>query len=284
MPYGRRAYRRKNYFGGNRRNYRRNFTRVPSKKIPFTQRKALSRAVAIEVAKGRENKYAAWVQRPTNIPAIIGLTQIVNVMRVIPNIPQGLGEYAQRVGNQITPKSLIIQGWCTLDMTNEDRDYDRVAVKIFCGFPKQFPLYDNATAAISASPLANWSYSIMDTGVGPGPYDGTLNAFQAPVNRDIFTVKSQRSFTLMRPRIYDAITATTDFARSTSGSFKFFKMKIAVPHSMRYGVGTDQQPSNFAPMVMAGYTLLNGATPAPPATGPQQVTISYTARLSYEDA
>ena len=46
----------------------------------------------------------------------------------------------------------------------------------------------------------------------------------------------------------------------------------------------DALPKNFSPTLLAGYTLLNGALPGNPATSPKQVTISYTTRLSYEDA
>lgn len=284
MPYGKSKYGRKNYPRGNRGYKRRNFTRVPAKKIPFSQKKALTRAVAIEVAKGRENKYGAWVQRPTTIPAIIGKNQVLNIQRVLPYISQGIGEYGNRVGNKINPKSMVISGWCTLDMTDETTDYDRVAVRIMVGFPKRYPLYEDAEQAVTAAPLDNWTYKILDYGNGPGAFEGTLSSFQAPHNVDVWTMKAERKFTLMRPRIWDSITATSDFARSTAGSFKFFKMKIPVPHQMEFGQATDIQPKNFAPTLLCGYTLLNGALPGDPTTAPKQVTISYTTRLSYEDA
>lgn len=267
-----------------RRGTRRNFTRVPTKKVSFAYKKAIKRTIANEVAKGRENKYAARVVRPTTIPAAIAQNQTLNVFPVMPEIAQGTGEYANRIGNKVTPKYMEIRGWCTLDMTDENKDYDRVAMRIMVGFVKQYPLYEDSTLAVSGSPLSNWSYRLLDGGAAPQAFTGTLDSYQAPVNRDVFTLKAQRRFTLMRPRIWDSIAATDDFARSSAGSYKFFHIKVKCPKVLNYAQASDARPRNFAPVLLAGYSLLNGAVPGNPSTSPKQVTISYTTRLSYEDA
>lgn len=268
----------------NVRRAKRNFTRVPAKKVPFSYKKAIARTIATEVAKGRENKYAARVVRPTTIPAAIAQNQTLNVFPVMPEIAQGTAEYANRVGNKITPKFMEIRGWCTLDMTDDNNDYDRVAMRIMVGFVKQYPLYEDATLAVSGSPLSNWSYRLLDGGTAPQAFTGTLDSFQAPVNHDVFTLKAERRFTLMRPRIWDAIAATDDFARSSAGSYKFFHIKVKCPKVIQYAQASDARPRNFAPVLLAGYSLLNGANPGNPSTSSKQVTISYTTRFSYEDA
>jgi len=284
MPYVRRNYQRKKYAGGNRRTGGRNFTRPRAKKVPYKYKTAIKRTVASIVAKGRENKYAAFAARPTTIPAVIGKNQVVNVMRVLPPISQGVGEYSNRVGNKITPKYMEIRGWCTLDMTDSDKDYDRVAVRIFVGFPKQFPLHQDSKTAIQNQPLDNWSYRLIDSGTGPGAFNGDLTSYQSPLNSDVWTSKAERRFTLMRPRIWDAPLTGDDFARSTAGSYKFFKMRIKCPPTLCYAQNADNLPKNFDPTLLAGYSLLNGSAPGDPTTAPKQVTISYTTRLSYEDA
>ncbi len=271
-------------FGRGRRRATRTFTRPARKKVPYKYKTAIKRTVASIVSKGRENKYAAWVQRPTTIPAVIGTNQIVNVLRVLPKISQGVGEYANRVGNKITPKYMEIRGWCTLDMTNENTDYDRVAMRIMVGFPKQFHIYNEAYDQLTSSPLDNWSYRILDGGSGPTAFNGDLTSFQAPINHDVWTSKAERRFTLMRPRVFDAVTATSDFARSTAGSYKFFRMRIKLPSVFNYAQSASDVPTNFSPTLLAGYSLLNGSLPGNPTTAPKQVSISYTTRLTYEDA
>lgn len=266
------------------RRARRNFTRVPAKKVSFAYKKAIKRTIATEVAKGRENKYAARVVRPTTIPAAIAQNQTLNVFPIMPEISQGTGEYGNRIGNKVTPKYMNIRGWCTLDMTDANKDYDRVAMRIMVGFVKQYPLFEDATLAVSGSPLNNWSYRLLDAGSAPAAFTGTLDSYQAPVNRDVFTCKAQRRFTLMRPRIWDAPLTGDDFARSTAGSYKFFSIKVKCPKVLNYAQASDARPRNFAPVLLAGYTLLNGQSPGNPTTSPKQVTISYTTRLSYEDA
>lgn len=282
MPYARR--RTKSTYRRSARRSTRAFTRPARKKVPYKYKNAIKRTVASIVAKGRENKYAAYVQRPTTIPAAIGTTQYLNVMRVLPKISQGIGEYANRVGNKITPKSMEIRGWCTLDMTDANKDYDRVAMRIMVGFPKQYPLYVDSVNALVTSPLDNWSYRLMDGGNGPTSFNGDLSSFQAPINHDVWTSKAERRFTLMRPRIWDAPLTGDDFARSTAGSYKFFKIRLKLPSVLNYAQGADDVPKNWSPTLLAGYTLLNGNLPGNPSTAPRQVTISYTTRLSYEDA
>lgn len=268
----------------NFRRAKRNFTRVPAKKVPVAYKKAIARTIATEVAKGRENKYAARVVRPTTIPAGIAQTQTLNLFPVLPQIAQGTGEYGARVGNKISPKYMEIRGWCTLDMTDADKDYDRVAMRIMVGFVKQYPIYYDASNAVVGNPLGNWSYRILDGGAAPQAFTGTLDSFQAPVNHDVFTLKAERRFTLMRPRIWDAPLTGDDFARSTAGSYKFFRIKVKCPKVLNYAQASDDTPKNFAPVLLAGYTLLNGANPGDPSFSSKQVTISYTTRLSYEDA
>ena len=128
----------------------------------------------------------------------------MNVFPVFPEIGQGIGEYGARIGNKIQPKYMHIRGWCTLDMTDANKDYDRVAMRIMVGFVKQYPLYEDADAVVNGSPLDNWSYRLLDGGVSPQAFTGSLDSFQSPVNRDVFTLKGERKFTLMRPRIWDA--------------------------------------------------------------------------------
>ena len=232
-----------------------------------------------------ENKTAAVVFRPTNIPAVIGTIQSLNVCPVMPNVSQGVSYYGQRVGNKISPKWCTIQGWLTLDLNSEDQDYDRIAVRMILGFPKKPHLYPDAIDKIQSSPADNWSYNILDAATSPTQFNGTLSAWQYPVNRRNFTVKAERKFTMSRPRIFDAITATTDFARNSTGSYKFFKMRVKCPPTLVYDTGASLRPNNFDPVLMVGYTLLNGAVPpAPDAAAPKPVTLSFTSRLSYEDA
>lgn len=224
MPF-RDGYPKRNRYRGGRRT-RRPFSRVPAKKVSFAYKKSIKRAIALEVAKGRENKYAGYVVKPTNIPGAIGLTQTVNIFEVMPKIDQGPGCYNARIGNQISPKYLDIRGWCTLDMTDANKDYDRVGIRLMVGFVKQYPLAIDALNVVSGSPLNNWSYRILKGTAAPQGFLGSLDDYQSPVNTDAFCLKAERRFTLMRPRIWDAPLTGDDFARSTAGSFKFFHIRV----------------------------------------------------------
>lgn len=89
---------------------------------------------------------------------------------------------------------------------------------------------------------------------------------------------------LSRPRFYDAPLVGNDAYRRSVNSVRFFTMKIKCPKTLLY-TDLGVQPTNFSPVLCAGYTLLNGASPPiPSATAPKPVTISFTSRFVYEDA
>lgn len=247
--------------------------------------KNIQEYVKKEIHKNLENKDIAKIQEPTQITAVIGTNQAENVFRFFPRISRGTDKHS-RVGDKITPRFCQIKGYVTLDLNDTNQDYDRVAVRIICGFPKRYPLAGEALADIDVAPLDNWTNYLMNYGTVMESYDGTLRAVQAPVNRKEFTVKGQRTIFLSRPRFYDAPLVGNDAFRNSAKSVKFFSMKIKCPKTINYYDENDSTNSTtFEPLLLAGYSLLNGATPAAPGpAAPKPVTISFTTRLVYEDA
>lgn len=283
MPY---AGKRKRFAARSRFARKRAYTRPPAKKVSFRYRKALTKIVDKRIHRNVENKYAAFEQRPTNIPAYIGSIQATNLTQVVPPIALGVNGNA-RVGRKVTPRYLEIKGWVTLDMNDTAQDYDRVAVRLMLVTPKQFPLYPDAIQQISSSPGVNWTDQMMDYGTSVGPYLGTLGALQSRCNKGVVTVHAQRFLTLSRPRFYDAPLTGSDSFRYSGNSTRFFKIKVRCPKVFKYKTITenDLYPQNFNPVLCTGYSLLNGATPGiPDPTAPRPVTLSYTSRLVYEDA
>lgn len=248
--------------------------------------KNIQEYVKKEIHKNIENKDIAKIQAPTQIPAVIGTSQSENVFRFFPRISRGTDKHS-RIGDKISPRFCQIKGYVTLDLNDvSEQDYDRVAVRIIAGFPKRYPLAGEALDDIANEPLANWTNYLMNYGTVMESYDGTLRSVQAPVNRKEFTVKGQRTIFLSRPRFYDAPLVGNDSFRYSGNSVKFFSMKIKCPKTINYYDENDSTNSTtFEPVLLAGYSLLNGATPAAPGpAAPKPVTISFTTRLVYEDA
>lgn len=283
MPYVRRNYKPR----ARGRGYKRKpYTARRNAKMPVKYRKAISTIVDRRIHRNIENKYAAFEQRPTQIPAYIGSIQGANLTRIIPSIPLGVNANA-RTGRKITPKYLEIKGWVTLDMNDTNQDYDRVVVRMMLVTPKQYPLYPDALQQITSAPGVNWTNQMMDYGTSVDGYIGTLSALQARPNVSVVKVHAQRFMTLTRPRFYDAPLVGSDAFRYSGNSTKFFKIKVRLPKVFHYRTitGNDLYPMNFDPVLCTGYSLLNGATPGiPDPTAPTPVTLSYTARFSYEDA
>lgn len=255
-------------------------------KRPAKPAKAIQSYVKKQIHLNLENKYAAVTVLPTQIPAYIGSNANAgNIFTIMPSITRGT-EPDQRVGAKITPRYLIIKGYLTLDMNDTTQDYDRICVRLIVGFSKRNPRSTDALQKILDSPDANWTNKIIKNGSIDSPFDGTLQALQSPVNRTVFTVKGQRFLTMSRPRFYDAPLVGSDSFRYSGNSTRFFTMKIKCPKTVHYDIeGNSGYPEDFSPVLMAGYSLLNGASPGlPSATIPKPVTISYTTRFSYEDA
>lgn len=255
-------------------------TNKPRTKAPS---QAIKQYVKKEINRNVENKVAIKYQDPIQIPAVIGTIQTDNVMRCFPRTFRGTAS-DNRIGNSIIPLYFEIKGYVTLDLNDQSQDYDKVCVRLICGFDKRFPLAGEALENM-ADPLDNWTYRIIDNGNQMRQFDGTLRALQSPVNRKEFTVKGQRYIRLTRPRFYDAPLVGNDAFRYSGNAVKFFKMKIKCPKAVVYHDEHDTTNStNFEPVLLAGYTLLNGATPpSPDAAAPKPVSISFTSRLIYQD-
>ena len=284
MPYARRRYAASR--GRGRVARRKPFTARRTSKVPVRYRKAITSAVSKQIHLNAENKYAAYIQRPTQIKPVIGDIQAVNLFRVVPAIPKGT-DVNERVGNKVTPRWLSIRGYVQLDMNGLDADYDRLQVRMILGFPKRYPLYPTAVQQITSAPGVNWTNILMDFGTGMSKFAGTLDSLQAPVNRGAFTVKAQKYIRLTRPRFYDAALVGSDSFRYSGNSVKFFHIKVKCPKTFVYEsvANNDLYPTNFDPVLCVGYTLLNGQTPpAPDQTAPAPLTVSFTSRLHYEDA
>lgn len=283
MPYGKgRNVRARSRVGRTRA---KPFTTRRNAKMPVKFRKAITTVVDRQIHRKMENKYTAFTQAPTTIPAVIGDFQIANVLSIMPSIGRGAG-VSQRVGNKISPRYMEIRGWLTLDLNDTNQDYDRVCVRMILGRPKKYPLYTQAASEVTGSPYANWSSELINYGATSARFSGTLEALQSPVNTGVFTVMAERRMTITRPRFYDAPLVGSDSFRYAGNSTRFFKIRVKTPQSFVYRTpeGNDPFPNNFMPVLLAGYTLLNGSTPAEPDVAPKPVTISYTTRLTYEDA
>jgi hypothetical protein len=254
------------------------------KRTAYRPTRAIQNYVKQQIHKNIENKYDSLTLLPTQIPAFIGDNSTsANIFPIMPSIGRGT-QPNSRVGNKLNPRSLIIKGYVTLDMADNTADYDRICIRLIAGFPKQFPLNAQAQQDIIDNPGANWTNELIDLGGSNGAFDGTLRALQSPVNREIFTVKKQVFMKLSRPRFYDAPLVGNDAYRYSGNSTRFFTMKIRTPKTLLY-TDSGTNATNFAPVLCAGYTLLNGATPGTPsAVSPKPLTISFTSRFVYEDA
>ena len=252
---------------------------------PKAPSKRIKQYVKKEIHKNIENKFDSRTVNPVQIPAFIGDNNTAgNIFPIFPTIQQGVTSH-NRTGNKITPKSMIIKGYITLDMTDNTADYDRICVRLVAGFAKRYPLAADMLSDIAGNPGNNWTNELIDYGDGGKvPFDGTLRALQSPINRECFTVKKQVFMKLSRPRFNNQLLSGSDTYRYSGNSTRFFTMKIACPKTIIYK-DNDGQPNNFSPVLCAGYTLLNGANPGvPSALSFKPVTISFTTRLSYEDA
>lgn len=253
--------------------------------MPVRYRKAISTVVNRAIHRKMENKYASVTLDPTQIPAVIDDNSVVSIFPIMPSIGRGSASM-NRLGDRISPRWMEIRGWVTLDMNDTNQDYDRVVVRLILGKAKKAPLYTDAANDIINSPGSNWASELIHFGTSAGTFNGTLFALQSPVNKGVFTTMAERRMTLTRPRFYDAPLVGSDSFRYSGNSTRFFRIRVKCPKQFMYRAPNVNTaiPENFAPVLCAGYTLLNGSTPASPPLAPTPVTLSFTTRLTFEDA
>lgn len=253
------------------------FSHPKRSKLPYKYKRAFKTAVSKAISSRVETKWAVNIHQPRQIPVFIGQNQAQNVLSIIPRIPQGVRS-DERIGRKIHPKSLVVKGFVSMDMsqTNAD-DYDRLGIRIYVLRAKQYGNVADAQLDIMTQ-TNNWTTEMMTDGALVAPWIGARTDWNLRPNPGVVNVLATRSFFLTRPRML-----SNAGGRYSGNSIKFFKIKVPCPKGFTYEDTQANLPLGFAPMICVGGVLLNGTVPST-VSPVLAMYLSTTSTLYYEDA
>lgn len=265
------------------RRYRKARKYVTARKAVRKARKAnFVRAVKSVISSQVEDKHAHISTGNNLVLFNSGINSSGDMLQIIPNIAQGVGDY-QRIGDKVIAKKLEVSGYVRLAINSEvleQRSTSNVIVRMMVlSMKNRNGLYADALGA--AANLA----SLLKKGGTTSGFTGVLGDINAKINTDWFTVHSDRKFYLTQDLLVQSGSAgISTMAADTRNIVKFFKLNIRCKNKvLRYdqGAASGLQPLNWAPFLVLGYSFLDGSAPDTVSTS---VGLNYTTDFTYEDA
>lgn len=253
---------------------------VPSKRKPTRRRRvarrparkaSLTRQIQSVINKNLENKEAFHAISGSFNSGISSGTGS-EIMQIIPNITQGLSDNA-RVGDQVRAQRLEVAGFVSMNLTYTTAASARIAVRMMIVQPKILGLLGNIQSNTNT-----WLSSLIKKGGTTTNFSGAIDDLFAPINSDAITKYYDKVIYLNLPYMNTAVGET-----STIGSSKLFKIRMNLRNKLlRYdSTYSATSPVSYNPVLLLGYVHLDGSGPDTVNT---QAFMSYTSRLSYQDA
>lgn len=205
-----------------------------------------------------------------------------DLRRLLPAIAAGVEE-GHRVGNEITCKTLKVQGLLNVNFDGR-ATRAKIGVRVFMFSVKG---YVDGSAAISNS--AQWINGFLRDGTNVRSFDGSVRSYFLPANRDLITMHAERRINLTFPFNYNTglNPDSTSYPVQTQYSYKYWKATLKCRNKrLKFsanssGGGVNDVPSNWGPLIAVGYCKLDGSAPDVFDTG---VTSEFNTQLYFEDA
>lgn len=232
--------------------------------------------VKAELHKNIENKHAYHSSSESALISFnSGITALVDLQRVVPLIGRGV-DPNQRIGDRITLQKLNIHGYIKFDQifTTGINYQSAVMVRLIVASFKTANNWDTIQNDFAAVKLAG----LLKKGGSTVGYTGLISDCKAPINRDIFTVHSDKKYYIHQDRMTSAIGS------STNNTVKFFNIPLKVKNKLlKYSDDTSgaTSPTNFSPVLMIGYSYLDGTIPDLVAA---ECGLFYQVDMEFEDA
>jgi len=210
-----------------------------------------------------------------------GVDSTGDFTQILPAITQGLDAH-QRIGQQIKAKSLNVKGYVKLNVFEgtESKAHTNVIVRMMVVSLKvrsNFSDMVNSTGSLA---------SLLKKGGATSGFTGVLSDIYAPINTDLWTVHHDKKFYLSQSytNAIGASPPSTTVTQDISKTVKFFNFNVKCKNKvLKYDedTGSDIYPTNFAPVILLGYSFLDGSSPDTLSTN---LGLCYDSILNYEDA
>lgn len=214
-----------------------------------------------------------------------GIDNAGDMLQVIPNIAQSTADNG-RIGDQIRSKNLNIRGYIKLNINaasgtaGDSTTLPNVIARLMVVSIKSRANYTDAAAGVG------FLATLLKKGGTTVGFTGLLSDINAPINTDVFTVHADRKFYLNQSYV-NAIGASVPsqyLAQDIKNTVKFFNINVKCKNRLlKYDedVSSGLLPTNFGPMLLLGYSYLDGSSPDTLSTN---LGLQYITTMNYEDA
>lgn len=214
-----------------------------------------------------------------------GIDNAGDMLQVIPSISQSTLDNG-RIGDQIRAQKLNIKGYLKLNINaasgtaGDSTTLPNVIARLMVVSVKSRSNYTDAAAG------PGYLATLLKKGGTTVGFTGLLSDINAPINTDAFTVHADRKIYLTQSYV-NAIGASVPsqyLAQDISNTVKFFSIDVKCKNKLlKYDedVGSGLTPTNFAPIMLLGYSYLDGSAPDTLSTN---LGLQYISTLDYEDA
>jgi len=264
--YGKRGYKGK---GKKRAGRKRYGSSKPSK--------SFAKKVQAIISKNVETKVVVHQSNVTAYNAPLSATG--DCLRLIPTVAQNATQ-AGIIGSQIRMQSLNLRGVLTFQLSQTTANNTRIGVRLTILRAKRFKDWNAAAIDFGTNYIR-----LLETppNILSGQNLGTLTQFNSPINRDYFSVISDKRYYMSQSLNVSPGTTTN----STVYTTKFVNMNI--PYSRRivtFDQGFDADDAvDYPYFMLVNYCKLDGSSDVtPPSAGESLLTFQYVTTMKYEDA
>lgn len=242
---------------------------------------ALKKLVKKMVAGQAETKYVAD-QYNKNAGAALPNVWDVNSLGVgalkflpmIPQVSQGTDDN-ERVGDTITPSGKI-KTTLNFAINDDVSGSQQILVTIYYGTTKDRKSWE------SQNPLSTASFLDNGDGTNTGPTYTRVSAM-LPTQKDLVTFK-KKQFVLSKATGFTGGDAGTgNYAANAGRSYRSITLTAAPPKKLKYSVGNDTYPVNFAPGYFIQLAYADGAVPASGANLDRIVNVTSRNHMWFKD-
>lgn len=251
--------------------------KVVGLRVPL--KKAMTAIAKQVVARNNENKMIGWkVEGNVQHNSPIGAADCRALVGEITQIDSTTGNTStQRMGDRITPKSLVVKGCVSLQPSTSTTSVP-ITVRIIVASQKSIKV---GSAVNGGTVDTNRLLKPGFAGVGADqqPFNGNTPELEYPINKDLYRVYYDKTFKIGSgipgtPGVY-AENPYPDYFKRWSYRFK------QLPANLTWDEGNGDWANNFAPFVAIGYAYPDGTSPDVVTT---RVISNTTSFLTFEDA
>jgi len=235
-----------------------------------TQKAQTLQLVKRMISKDAENKSVGYVAEQS----ILHNSPITSAdcEPLVSPIEQGVDQF-QRIGDKIKPKSLAVRGTLALNGSSLTGGYTNVPLQVRVLILSQKDIKVGSQILAGGVDTAHLLEPNLP-GVNETDFSGTTVNALLPVNKDLFRVYMDKTFTLCGPQP-EGTEAVNRFC--VNWSYRFKKL----PASLTWDNGNGDYCNNFAPFVAIGYSFPDGSSPDNLV---RRLVSTVYSRLDYEDA